>query len=137
MFRAYACNFNARHAYVLVHGWKGESMFTIPNSMSVIVAYLFNMSSWVVGNPVELIRVFDGIRIAYTFPNKWGVSIICHSGSYGGPDGLWEVGVTYDGELNYDNPITGYDAVIGYRSADDVLEILREIQTLSEGPECG
>lgn len=111
-------------------------MFTIPNSMSDIVATLLNLTS-VFDNPVEITKVFDGIRIAHTFRNKWGVSIICHSGSYGGPQGFWEVGITYDGELNYDNPITGYDAVIGYRSADEVLDIINDVRALPDGPECG
>lgn len=104
--------------------------------MSVIVATLLNLTS-VVDYPVEISKVYDGIRIVKKFRNKWGVSIMCHSKSYGGSEGYWEVGVTYNGELIYNNPITGYDAVTGYCSTDEVLDIINDVRTLPDGPECG
>lgn len=80
--------------------------------------------------------LFSGIQIVYKFPNDYGASVIRHSGSYGGSQGLYELGVLkftapakYD--LVYDTPIT--DDVLGWLSPDDVLQTLDKIQALQEG----
>jgi len=64
----------------------------------------------------------------FEFPNGYGASVIRHAYSYGGPAGLWEIGVTVDGLLTYDTPIT--DDVIGRLDEDEVAETLDAIAAL-------
>jgi hypothetical protein len=81
-------------------------------------------------------RLFGGVQIVFKFPNNYGASVIRHSGSYGGSQGLYELGVLkftapakYD--LVYDTPIT--NDVLGWLSVDDILSTLDEIQALEQG----
>jgi hypothetical protein len=63
------------------------------------------------------------------FDNGYGVSVVSHSYSYGGKDGLFEVAVLdKDGELTYDTPVT--NNVIGYLNPEDVTEIMEQVQSL-------
>jgi hypothetical protein len=64
------------------------------------------------------------------FDNGWGASVVCHNYSYGGKDGLYEVGVLAStGELHYINPVADGD-VRGYLSEEEVSEVLIQIQEL-------
>jgi hypothetical protein len=64
------------------------------------------------------------------FDNGWGASVVCHNYSYGGKDGLYEVGVLAStGELHYINPVADGD-VIGYLTEENVSEVLIRIQEL-------
>ena len=74
-----------------------------------------------------------GIQKIYHFPNGYGASVIQNYFSYGGKDGLWELGVlrfqnTDAGELTYDTPIT--DDVLGHLSEAEVAEALHRIAAL-------
>ncbi len=72
-----------------------------------------------------------GVRKVYIFPNRRGASVIRHSFSYGGDDGLWELGVLNgEGDLDYSTPIT--DDVLGYLTEERVDEILEQIAQLPE-----
>lgn len=63
------------------------------------------------------------------FDNGYGVSVVSHSYSYGGKNGLFEVAVLdKDGELTYDTPVT--NNVIGYLNPEDVTEIMEQVQSL-------
>lgn len=71
----------------------------------------------------------SGIYCRIQFENGFGVSVIKHKYSYGGPDGLYELAILdSDGEITYDTPIT--DDVIGYLTEDGVTALLAEIQLL-------
>lgn len=93
--------------------------------------------------------VFDGTQRLYRFENNFGASVIRHSGSYGGNDGLYELAViSWDPKANitlvetdlytritgwticYSTSIT-YD-VIGYLEEDQVNTILSFIEKLNE-----
>ena len=64
------------------------------------------------------------------FENGYGVSVVSHTYSYGGKDGLFEVAVLgKDGDLTYDTPVT--NDVIGYLSPDDVTDVMKQVQNLS------
>ena len=64
------------------------------------------------------------------FDNGWGASVVCHNYSYGGKNGLYEVGVLAStGELHYINPVADGD-VIGYLTEENVSEVLIRIQEL-------
>jgi hypothetical protein len=64
------------------------------------------------------------------FRNGYGVSVIKHTGSYGGNDGLYELAVLKDNALCYDTEITS--DVIGYLTPDDVTEIMIKVQELKK-----
>lgn len=70
-----------------------------------------------------------GIYSRTIFENGFGVSVIKHKYSYGGPDGLYELAILdSDGEITYDTPIT--DDVIGYLTEEGVTQLMTEIQLL-------
>ena len=53
------------------------------------------------------------------FDNGYGVSVVSHSYSYGGRDGLYEIAVLdSNDELTYDTPVT--NDVIGYLTEEDL-----------------
>lgn len=63
-----------------------------------------------------------------TFENGYGASIVRHQYSYGGKDGLFELGVLHNDQLCYDTPIT--NDVVGYLTEDDVTNYLDRIACL-------
>jgi hypothetical protein len=66
-------------------------------------------------------------RIAY--PNGYTASVVCHSFSYGGENGLFEVAVLRNEELHYDNPVTNGD-VLGHLDFEEVAKTLTQIAAL-------
>lgn len=68
----------------------------------------------------------------YKFPNNYGASVVKHKYSYGGKDGLWEVGVIFfygdDYELIYSTPIT--NDVLWYFTDEEVKNTLEQIKNL-------
>lgn len=74
-----------------------------------------------------------GIRARLFFPNGYGISVISDNHSYGGKDGLYEIGVLDPfGDLCYSTPVA--DDVIGWLSEDDVSRIMKEVQELPSAP---
>jgi len=74
----------------------------------------------------------------FRFANGYGASVVCHTFSYGGKDGLFELGVIKAPrwELTYDTPITDGD-VIGYLSREEVFDLLDKIAALPPVPKPG
>ncbi len=71
----------------------------------------------------------SGVRSRMMFENGFGVSVVSHTYSYGGKDGLFEVAVLdEDGDLTYNTPVT--NDVVGYLNPDEVTEIMEEVQKL-------
>lgn len=64
----------------------------------------------------------------YKFDNGYGASVVCHLGSYGAPNGLFEVAVMKNGKIVYDTPIT--NDVVGWLDFADVAEVLEKIKNL-------
>ena len=63
------------------------------------------------------------------FDNGYGVSVVSHSYSYGGKDGLFEIAVLdKDGNLTYDTHVT--NDVIGYLTEEEVSGVMKEVQSL-------
>lgn len=63
------------------------------------------------------------------FDNGFGVSVVSHSYSYGGRDGLYEIAVLdSDDNLTYDTPVT--NGVIGYLSEEEVSNVMKQVQEL-------
>ena len=69
-----------------------------------------------------------GKRARIHFDNGYGASVVSHTYSYGGPQGLYEIAVLKENEIVYDTPVTS--DVIGYLEEDEVTDILSKIQQL-------
>ena len=76
----------------------------------------------------------DGHQVLLQFGNGYGASIVRGPYTYGGPAGLYELGVVaFEGEtdewhLTYKTPLT--DDVLGYLTEDDVVRTLTDIHNL-------
>jgi hypothetical protein len=82
---------------------------------------------------LDFIKLDDGfmkgVQCRMMFENGYGVSVVSHTYSYGGKDGLFEVAVLgKDGNLTYDTPVT--NDVIGYLTEEDVTDVLKQVQEL-------
>ena len=63
------------------------------------------------------------------FDNGYGVSVVSHSYSYGGRDGLYELAVLdSNDEITYDTTVT--NNVIGYLTEEEVSNVMKEVQNL-------
>ncbi|AWN05249.1 hypothetical protein SEA_IBANTIK_25 [Streptomyces phage Ibantik] len=70
-----------------------------------------------------------GHQLKVKFTNGYGASVVRHTFSYGGDEGLFEVAVINEkGHLDYSTHIT--DDVLGRLSEEEVLEILKDISDL-------
>jgi hypothetical protein len=73
-----------------------------------------------------------GVQKIYRFANGFGASVIQGPYSYGGSEGLWELGVIrFDGDdwrLTYDTAIT--EDVLGYQTDSEIADLLRRIDSL-------
>jgi hypothetical protein len=70
-----------------------------------------------------------GVKSRMMFDNGYGVSVVSHSYSYGGKDGLFEIAVLdKDGSLTYDTAVT--NGVIGYLDPEGVTDIMEQVQEL-------
>jgi hypothetical protein len=82
---------------------------------------------------LDFIKLDDGfmkgVKCRMMFENGFGVSVVSHTYSYGGKDGLFEIAVLdEDGALTYNTPVT--NDVVGYLTPDEVTEIMEEVQKL-------
>ena len=71
----------------------------------------------------------NNYRKVFKFENGYGASVVCHDGSYGGKDGLFEVAIVdkYD-EICYTTSIC--KDVMGWCSFEWVAKTLKEIEAL-------
>ena len=70
-----------------------------------------------------------GVKCRMMFENGYGVSVVCHTHSYGSKNGLFEIAVIgKDGDLTYDTPVTS--DVIGYLNPEEVTKIMEQVQEL-------
>ena len=83
---------------------------------------------------LEFIKINDapfmvGKKSRMHFDNGFGVSVVSHTYSYGGKNGLFEIAVLdKDGNLTYDTPVT--NDVIGYLTEEDVTDVMKQVQEL-------
>lgn len=75
-------------------------------------------------------NIFGGIRYVADFDNKYSISIIKHSDSYGREEDKWEIAVLHNGELCYDTPVT--DDVVGWLTDEEVIEYFFKVKFLPE-----
>lgn len=74
-------------------------------------------------------EVMTGKKTRVHFENGFGASVVSHSFSYGGRDGLYELAVLFEDEIHYDNPVAGGD-VRGFLTEEEVNDLLIQIQKL-------
>lgn len=75
------------------------------------------------------VKIANNDQWKFKFDNGFGASVIRGPHSYGGSEGLFELGVLgKDGHLNYDTPVT--DDVVGHLTVDSVNELLDKIAQL-------
>jgi len=79
-------------------------------------------------------RIGIGKISTMDFDNGWGVSVVQTIYSYGGSEGLYELAVTKDDSLHYDNPVANGD-VRGYLSKNMVTELMSQVQRFTNGSE--
>ena len=78
---------------------------------------------------IELVPNMNGVAARIMFENGYGVSVVCHSFSYGGDAGLYELAVLdTDGEITYETDVT--DNVIGHLTPEQVTETMSFVQAL-------
>ena len=72
-----------------------------------------------------------GMQILFRFPNNYGISLVCHSFSYGNDDNEFEIAIiNYDSEDNddwdicYTTKLT--QDVLGYQSKEDVIDVIQK-----------
>lgn len=71
----------------------------------------------------------SGKQCRMMFENGYGVSVVSHTFSYGGKDGLYEMAVLdSDGDLTYTTPVTS--DVLGYLTPEEVTKHMIEVQEL-------
>lgn len=71
-----------------------------------------------------------GRHLRVFFKNGWGVSAISHQYSYGGREGLYEIGIlNEDGHIQYDNPVST-EGVIGWLTPRDVVAYMNVLASL-------
>ena len=66
----------------------------------------------------------------YIFDNGYGASVACHTHSYGGDEGLYEVALTDDGGdviTSPNDPTSKWQDVKGYLTESEVDALLLEI----------
>ena len=66
----------------------------------------------------------------YIFENGYGASVACHTGSYGGDEGLYEMALTDDEGnviLSPNDPSSSWQDVKGYLTLSEVEAYLKEI----------
>lgn len=76
----------------------------------------------------------ENIKGRYSFDNGYGASVVCHPGTYGYEDGLFEVAVMHEDQLCYNSPLT--NDVIGWLTETQVSDLLDEISELPEDDGC-
>ena len=72
----------------------------------------------------------NAIQAWVDFPNGYSASVVRHLGSYGHKQGLYEIGVFYNGRMV---DVLGWgDCVKGYLDEDAVTDILKQLQKLED-----
>ena len=73
-------------------------------------------------------EIFCGTIAKYEFPNGYGVSVVESDFTYN-DEGTYEVGITHNGYLTYNTPIT--KDVLGFQTPEDINELLDTIEKWS------
>jgi hypothetical protein len=80
---------------------------------------------------IDFNSINNGMQLLLRFDNNYGLSIVCHSFSYGNDNNKFEIAVikfnsedNKDWNICYDTDIT--NDVLGYQSKEDVINIIEQ-----------
>jgi hypothetical protein len=80
---------------------------------------------------VDINTVNRGMQVLFRFPNNFGISLVCHSFSYGNDSDEFEIAIiNYNSEDNddwdifYTTELT--QDVLGYQSKEDVIDVIQK-----------
>lgn len=73
--------------------------------------------------------MFDGAQARMTFPNGYGISVLCGIQFYSNGRDTYEVGVFYK---DCDTQFFPTGSVAGWKTKEEVTEIMKEVQELKE-----
>ncbi len=81
---------------------------------------------------IDFNSINKGMQITFRFDNNYGLSVVCHSFSYGNSNGEFEIAIIiFNSEDNKDWDICYYtnitDDVLGYQTKDDVISIIERV----------
>ena len=79
---------------------------------------------------IDINSINNGMQVLFKFDNNFGLSVVCHSFSYGNKQEKFEVAVIkFESDdtwsLTYDTEIT--DDVLGYQSKEDVISLIERV----------
>jgi hypothetical protein len=84
---------------------------------------------------VDLNAINHGMGVIFRFDNEYGISLVCHSFSYGNKNDEFEIAVikfnsedNEDWDIVYNTEIT--NDVLGYVTKEDVIEIIQKVINL-------
>jgi hypothetical protein len=81
---------------------------------------------------LEFGKLFDGVQSILKFGDDYELSIVQHSSSYGGRNGLYEIAVFFQGEQHELAGVTqDGDTVKGYLSEQEVDGIILKMMALT------
>jgi hypothetical protein len=77
------------------------------------------------------------MQIIFRFDNNYGISVVCHSFSYGRENGLFELAIirfnsedNKDWDIDYSTPIT--KDVLGDQSKEDVFSVIEQVISINK-----
>jgi hypothetical protein len=84
---------------------------------------------------IDFNSINKGMQLTFRFPNNYGLSVVCHSFSYGNNHDSFEIAITKfrsdDSDkwnICYDTNITS--DVLGHQSKEDVINIIEQVIAL-------
>jgi hypothetical protein len=82
---------------------------------------------------IDFNSINKGMQLLFRFDNNFGLSVVCHSFSYGRHDDKFEIAVIkFDSDniwhITYNTPIT--NDVLGYQSKEDVFDFIEKTMLL-------
>lgn len=109
-----------------MENYQGIEWYYLPSEEELEERKQSTMSRKYEGYIYEQNCYFGGWQTKYRFENGYGASVINHNGSYG-----LELGVLYDGVLDYSTPITS-DVVPYIKNEEELDKLLKHIKELWE-----
>ena len=116
---------------LILNSIKKEGLFNTSKMLGIDVIELLNKYDldYQTFEDIKFRPYMDGVHAKLLFTNGYGVSIIKHEYSYGGPKGFYELAViNSEGDVVYDTPIT--DDVIGWLTPKDITDLMIQVQDL-------
>lgn len=116
---------------VILNNIKKEGLSNTAKMLGVDVIELLQKYdlNYLIFDDINFKPYMSGVHGKVIFDNGYGVSVIKHEYSYGGPQGFYELAVINDeGDVIYDTPVT--DDVIGWLTPKDITELMIQVQDL-------